>query len=51
MACSCKGGSSSGVTSPSSFQVRKPDGTTVSYRSKVEAQAAAQRTGGRCLNC
>lgn len=49
MACSC--GNKGNSTTPSSFQVRKPDGTVVAYRTKVEAQAAAARLGGKCTNC
>lgn len=50
MACGC-GNKSAGANTPSSFQVRKPDGTVVAYRTKVEAQAAAARLGGKCTNC
>ena len=48
MGCACNKGKTS---TPSSFQVRKPDGTVVAYRTKVEAQAAATRVGGKCTNC
>jgi hypothetical protein len=49
MGCNCQ--KPAGQSGPSSYQVRKPDGATVSYRSQVEAQAAAKRTGGVCVNC
>lgn len=49
MGCSCQ--KPAGAAGPSSFQVKKPDGTVVSYRTKVEAQAAAKRSGGTCQNC
>lgn len=50
MGCAC-GNKSGASATPSSFQVRKPDGSTVAYRTKVEAQAAASRLGGKCVNC
>lgn len=49
MGCSCN--KSGAAATQSSYTVRKPDGTSVSYRSKVEAEAAAKRTGGSCTNC
>lgn len=49
MACSCNSGSKG--AGPSSFTVKKPDGTTIAYRSKVEAEAAAKRLAGKCVNC
>lgn len=48
MACAC---GKKGAASPSSYTVKKPDGTVVAYRTKVEAQAAAKRLGGKCANC
>jgi hypothetical protein len=51
MGCNCGKGNAAQAAGPSSYTVRKPDGTTVAYRSKVEAEAAAKRTGGNCTNC
>ncbi len=42
MGCNC-GNKKSG---PTSYTVRKPDGSTTSYRTEVEAAAAAKRTPG-----
>jgi len=42
MGCACQGGSSK----PQSYVVTKPDGTKQSYRTEVEAIAAARRVGG-----
>lgn len=41
MACSC-----SSKSAPFGWITTKPDGTTVPYRTEVEASAAAARTGG-----
>lgn len=45
MGCNC-GNKSGAGSAPKSFVVKNPDGTTRSYRTEVEARAAAQRTGG-----
>jgi hypothetical protein len=44
MGCNCGNKGTSSV--PKSFVVKNPDGSTKSYRTEVEARAAAQRTGG-----
>lgn len=45
MACACgKGKNTDG--SAKSYVVKSPDGTTKSYRTEVEAAAAAKRVGG-----
>lgn len=49
MACSCgsKGSGATGASStPKSYTVKASDGTTKSYRTEVEAVAAAKRVGG-----
>lgn len=43
MACNC---GNSGSSAPSSYTVTKPDGSKVTYRTEVEAVAAARRVGG-----
>jgi hypothetical protein len=42
MGCSC----GKGKTAPKSYVVRAPDGTTKTYKTEVEATAAAKRVGG-----
>lgn len=43
MACSCQGKTS---TQAQVYIMTKPDGTQKAYTSKIEAMAAAQRSGG-----
>lgn len=43
MACACN---NKGKTAPKSYTVTSPDGTKKSYRTEVEATAAARRVGG-----
>lgn len=42
MGCACNGGSSA----TKSYVVTKPDGSKVTYKTEIEASAAAQRFGG-----
>jgi hypothetical protein len=42
MACSCQ----KNKTAPKSYVVKSPDGSTKTYRTEVEATAAARRVGG-----
>lgn len=44
MGCNC--GTKSGSTAPKSYVVTSPDGTKKTYRTDVEAIAAAKRVGG-----
>lgn len=43
MACNC---GSNKTTAPKSYTVTAPDGTKTSYRTDIEAIAAAKRVGG-----
>lgn len=43
MGCACGSGKNG---KPASYVVKSPDGTTKSYRTEVEAVAAAKRVGG-----
>lgn len=47
MGCNCGANKSS---KPTSWVVTSPDGTTKSYRTEVEAVAAAKRVGGTYRN-
>ena len=44
MACSCGKGSTG--SAPKSYVVKDPSGATKTYRTEIEAKAAARRVGG-----
>lgn len=44
MGCNC--GANKGTSTPKSYVVTAPDGTKTSYRTDIEAIAAAKRVGG-----
>ena len=53
MACACnakKDKAAGAIAKP--FTVKKPNGTTYGkFSTKIEAQAAAKRIGGKCSTC